>query len=356
MVIGRCNSARRLSLVNGFLRKRRANARGGFWTTFALGFCSGAATLARVNAPLSLWIGFNAVVFALLMVDLGLLSRGEKAPSTRQLIFTTLVWIALAVAFGTWITLHVGSDQGLQFFTGYLIEYALSLDNIFLFVLIFTSFGVTPARQRRVLFWGVIGALVMRGLMILAGVELLESFSWIFYLFGAYIVYAGVNLFLPKKEKSIEERKVVRLARRILPLSDNNDSPNFTVRENGTLRFTLLFLVLVVVEATDLLFALDSIPAIFGVTTDPFLVYTSNACAILGLRSLYFLLARAVKSLRFLPIGLGAVLVFIGGKMLVKDEWAIPTGLSLMVVGGILAVAVVASLLAGPKNAHAHSG
>jgi len=308
-----------------------------------------------VNAPLSLWIGFNVAVLVLLMVDLGLFSRGEKAPSTRQLICTTLAWIGLAVGFGAWITLHAGSDQGLQFFTGYLIEYALSLDNIFLFVLIFTSFGVTPARQRRVLFWGVVGALVMRGLMILAGVELLESFSWIFYLFGAYIVYAGVNLFLPKKEKDIEDRKVVKFARRVLPLSENADAPTFTVRENGRLRFTLLFLVLVVVEVTDLVFALDSIPAIFGVTTDPFLVYTSNACAILGLRSLYFLLARAVKSLRFLPLGLGAVLVFIGGKMLLKDAVEIPTGLSLVVVGGILGVAVVVSLLAGPKEkAHAH--
>jgi tellurite resistance protein TerC len=310
-----------------------------------------------VDAPLSFWIGFNALVLALLAADLGLFQRGDRPPSTRRLVLTTLVWIAVALAVGAGVGLRAGADKSLEFFTGYLIEYALSLDNIFLFVLIFTSFGITAARQKRVLFWGVLGALVMRGLMIFAGVALLKRFAWVFYLFGAYIVYAGVNLFVPKKHRDIEDRRVVRFARRVLPLSEQADSPRFTVRENGRLRFTLLFLVLIVVEVTDLVFALDSIPAIFGVTTDPFIVYTSNACAILGLRSLYFLLARAVKSLVFLPAGLGVVLVFIGVKMLLKEIVPIPTGLSLVVVGGILVVAVVASLVAGPrKESHAHPG
>jgi len=310
-----------------------------------------------VAAPLSLWLAFNTAIVALLAVDLGLFSGGDRAPSTRQLVLTTLAWIVLAVLFGGWIGLRAGGAKSLEFFTGYVIEYALSLDNIFLFVLIFTSFAITPARQRRVLFWGVLGALVLRGLMILAGVALLARFAWIFYVFGAYIVYAGVNLFVPRKHTPVENQWLVRQARRFLPLGGPADSPRFVVREEGRLRFTLLFLVLIVVEVTDLVFALDSIPAIFGVTTDPFIVYTSNACAILGLRSLYFLLARAVKSLVYLQPGLGAVLVFIGVKMLLKTLVPISTGLSLLVVSGILAVAIAASWIAGPrKQSHAHSG
>ncbi len=308
-------------------------------------------------APLSLWIGFNAVIVALLAIDLGLFSRGDRPPSIRRLVLTTVGWIVLAVLFGGWIWLRAGNAKGLEFFTGYVIEYALSLDNIFLFVLIFTAFGITPARQRRVLFWGVLGALVMRGLLILAGVALLEHFAWVFYVFGAYIVYAGVNLFIPKKHEAVEDRRVVKLARRVLPLGGDADSPRFVVRDDGRLRFTLLFLVLIVVEVTDLVFALDSIPAIFGVTTDPFIVYSSNACAILGLRSLYFLLARAVKSLAYLQPGLGAVLVFIGVKMLLRTLVPISTGLSLAIVGGILGVAIAASVIAGPKKeSHAHPG
>ena len=309
-----------------------------------------------MSESLPLWIGFNAALLVLLALDLGLFSRGDRPPTVGRLVFTTVAWIAVAVAFGGWIGWRAGGGKCLEFFTGYLIEYALSLDNIFLFVLIFTSFGLTPARQRRVLFWGVLGALVLRGLMILAGVSLLQRFEWIFYLFGAYIVYAGINLFRPRPHQDVEQSRVVRIARRILPLAGEAASPHFIVREKGRLRFTLLFLILLVVEATDLVFALDSIPAIFGVTTDPFIVYTSNACAILGLRSLYFLLARAVTSLVYLQPGLGAVLVFIGAKMLLRAVVPISTGLSLLVVGGILLVALTASLLARPgKPPHAHS-
>ena len=314
------------------------------------------ARLARVDAPLSFWIGFNALILALLAVDLSLGRRDNRPPGTGRLLVATLAWIGVAIGFGIWVGQRAGTDKSLEFFTGYVIEYALSLDNILLFVLIFTSFGVAPDRQRRVLFWGVIGALVMRGLMILAGVALIERFEWIFYVFGAYIVYAGANLFVPKKHRDVEERRVVRLARRFLPIAADADSSKFTVRENGQLRFTLLFLVLIVIELTDLVFALDSIPAIFGVTTDPFIVYTSNACAILGLRSLYFLLARAVKSLVYLQAGLGVVLVFIGVKMLLRSFVPITTGESLIVVGSILAVAIIASLLkARSKGTHAHS-
>lgn len=310
-----------------------------------------------MNAPLSIWIGFNVLILAMLAADLSLFRNAGRTVKTGRLILTTLVWIGVAVAVGLWIGHRAGTDTSLAFFTGYLIEYALSLDNILLFVLIFSSFGIAPEQQRRVLFWGVIGALVMRGLMILAGVELIERFSWIFYVFGAYIVYAGASLLFPRKHRDVEDQFVVRLARRWLPLSAETNATRFVVRENGRRLFTLLFLVLIVIEMTDLIFALDSIPAIFGVTTDPFIVYSSNACAILGLRSLYFLLARAVRSMAYLQIGLAVVLVFIGAKMLLKDVLPISTGQSLLVVGGVLGVAIVASLLrpSNQKGPHAHS-
>ena len=228
-----------------------------------------------------------------------------------------------------------------------MIEYSLSVDNIFIFVLIFATFQVAASQQHRLLFWGVIGALVMRGVMILAGTALLHAFEWVIYIFGAYILYAGFRMLLHREKDNVdvEQQLIVRLARRFLPLSAGDHGGRFVVREEGRWKFTLLFLVLVVLELTDLVFALDSIPAIFGVTTDPFIVYTSNVCAILGLRSLYFLLAGAVKSLAYLHIGLACVLIFIGGKMVAGDIFPISTDVSLMVVGGILGLSIVASLL-----------
>jgi tellurite resistance protein TerC len=238
-----------------------------------------------------------------------------------------------------------GNAKGFEFLTGYLIEYSLSVDNIFIFVLVFGSFQVPAAQQHRLLFWGVLGALVMRGLMILAGTALLTRFEWLIYVFGAYILYAGLNMLFHKPEADIEKMKVVQLARRYLPLSTAPHGGRFFVRDGGRLKFTMLFLTLVVIELTDLIFALDSIPAIFGVTRDPFIVYTSNVCAILGLRSLYFLLANAIASLVYLRIGLAFVLMFIGGKMVLGSVYHLPTEISLGVIGTILAVSIVASLL-----------
>ena len=298
-----------------------------------------------METPLSFWIGFNVIVLALLAFDLCVLHREKRAISVKESLLTTLGWIALAIGFGIWVTHQGGATAGLQFFTGYLIEYALSMDNIFIFVLVFASFKVAPERQHRLLFWGVLGALVMRGLMIGAGAALLHYFEWVIYLFGAYILYAGVAMLTHKKEVEVEKQMVVRLARQFLPLSSGDGGDHFIVRENGKLKFTLLFLVLVVVEMTDLIFALDSIPAIFGVTRDPFIVYTSNVCAILGLRSLYFLLAGAVKSLVYLHVGLASVLIFIGGKMVIEGFYPLSIETSLIVVGGILGTAVVASLM-----------
>ena len=309
-------------------------------------------------APLSSWIGFNLLVLVLLAADLALFGRSQTAPRTGRLVLATLAWIGVAAGVGLWIGAHGGGQKSLDFFTGYVIEYALSLDNVLLFVLIFSAFGLTAARQRRVLYWGVVGALVMRGAMILAGVALIGRFSWIFYLFGAYIVYAGGSFFFPKKEQPVENLRAVRIARRVLPLNETDTSVRFVVREAGRLRFTLLFLVLIVVETTDLVFAFDSIPAIFGVTTDPFIVYTSNACAVLGLRSLYFLLAHAVKNLVYLQPGLGVVLVFIGAKMLLRTLVPVTTAQSLFVVGAIFGITIAASLIhaSRQKGGHAHPG
>jgi len=307
-----------------------------------------------MHTSLAFWVGFNAAVLVLLALDLTVLHRKQRAISIRESLITTLVWIALAIGFGLWILRREGTGRGLEFFTGYVIEYALSLDNIFIFVLIFTSFKIAADQQHRLLFWGVLGALVMRGAMIGAGVALLNAFAWVIYLFGAYILYAGFQMLFHQAaaEVKIEEKLVVRFARRFLPLASGEHGGRFVVRQKGRLKFTLLFLVLVAVELTDLVFALDSIPAIFGVTRDPFIVYTSNVCAILGLRSLYFLLAGAVKSLAYLHTGLACVLIFIGAKMVGERFVPISTGLSLLIVGGILAVAVAASLLKPKLQGH----
>ncbi|HUB68695.1 MAG TPA: TerC/Alx family metal homeostasis membrane protein [Candidatus Methylacidiphilales bacterium] len=303
-----------------------------------------------METPFSFWLGFNLAVIALLLADLAFLGQKPKAPSFLQSLLTTLVWVALAAGFGCWIVHESGWKRGTEFFTGYVIEYSLSVDNLFLFVLIFTDFRVPPGQQRRLLFWGVIGALVMRGLLIMAGAALLRKFEWVFYLFGAYILFAGARMLAQKGETEAGKLRVVCIARRILPISDGECDGRFFTREGGRFKFTLLFLVLVVVEITDLIFALDSIPAVFGVTRDPFIVYTSNVCAVLGLRSLYFLLARAVRHLVWLRAGLGCILIFIGAKMIGEEIVPVSTEVSLCVIAAILAVSIIASLVKTAKR------
>ena len=298
-----------------------------------------------METPFSFWFWFNIAIAVLLLLDLTVLNRRKRGPSMTESLVTTAVWVVLAVGFGFLLAWHQGWTKGSEFFTGYVIEYSLSMDNLFLFVLIFGNFQVAPDQQRRLLFWGVIGALLMRGIMIGLGTALLQRFDWVIYLFGAYILYAGIEMLFHRTSPAVEEMQIVKVARRILPVNSGEHGGRFMVRENGRLKFTLLFLVLLVVEITDLVFALDSIPAIFGITRDPFIVYTSNVCAVLGLRSLYFVLAGAVKSLVYLHIGLACVLVFIGGKMVGEHFIPISTNVSLCVVGGILAIAVAASLL-----------
>lgn len=299
-----------------------------------------------------LWIGFNVLVVGLLVLDLSVFQRKSHAVALKEAVIWSLVWIGLALLFNASIYLFSGPDRALQFLTGYLIEKSLSVDNIFIFVLIFTSLSVPAAYQHRVLFWGVLGALVMRGLLIFAGAALLETFHWIFYIFGAFLLITGVRMAVQKEKKIQPEKNLaLRLVRRLVPVTETYERERFFVRRAGKLMVTPLFLTLVVVEATDLVFAVDSIPAIFAVTRDPFIVYTSNVFAILGLRSLYFVFAGVVEKFYYLKIALAVILVFVGLKMLVADLLHLPAWLSLLVIVVVLAVALLASLLRARKEA-----
>ena len=305
-----------------------------------------------------LWAGFNLFVLAMLAIDLGVFHRKAHEVSLREAAAWSAVWVALALAFAGGVHHFMGAQAGLEFLTGYLIEKALSVDNIFVFVLVFSYFGVPARHQHRVLFWGILGALVMRAAMIFAGAALIREFHWVIYVFGAFLVVTGIRMAL-QTERDIEPEAnpVIRLLRRVMPVTGDYHGQRFFVRQEigGRMRrvATPLFVVLVLVETTDLIFAVDSIPAIFAVTTDPFLVYTSNVFAILGLRAMYFLLAGVIHRFHYLKLGLSAVLVFVGAKMLLADVYKVPTGLSLGVVALLLAISVAASVLF-PKAAEAH--
>lgn len=298
------------------------------------------------------WILFNAGVLTVLAVDLLGFNRKAHAPATKEAAVWTAVWVALSLGFGALVWQAQGPDKALEFLTGYLIEYSLSLDNLFVFVLIFSALAVPAAYQRRVLFWGILSALLLRGAMIGLGVQLVERFHGVLYLFGAFLLFTGLKMFFSAKEtRDVGQNPVLRFARRLWPVADEYHGARFLVRLGGRRWLTPLALALLLVEATDVAFALDSIPAIFGITQDPFIVYTSNACAILGLRSLYFLLAGSVRKFVYLKPGLALVLAFIGTKMLLADVVHPPTAISLGVVGMILAGAVSLSLWANRRRA-----
>lgn len=308
----------------------------------------------------SLWglVGFNVVVLAILALDLGVLHRRSAKVSLKEAASWSAVWVALSLSFAFAVYRTMGNQAGLEFLTGYLIEYALSVDNIFVFVLIFSSFKVPEEYQHRVLFWGIIGALVLRGVMIVAGSVLVARFSWTLYIFGAFLVFTGIKMAVQKDELPYnpEHDPILRFARRILPVTTEYRGDKFFVEEpdaTGTMRRTAtpLFIVLLIVESTDIIFATDSIPAVFAVTRDPFIVYTSNVCAILGLRALYFLLGGVVDKFVYLKLGLSLILIFIGVKMLVEPFIHIPILGSLGVVGAVLAASVVASLR-WPRTGH----
>ena len=297
------------------------------------------------------WIGFNVVVLAILALDLGVLHKRSEKVTLKEAATWSAIWVALSLCFAFAVYRTMGEESGLEFLTGYLIEYALSVDNIFVFVLIFSYFSVPEKYQHRVLFWGIIGALVLRGVMIVAGSALVTRFAWTLYVFGAFLVVTGIRMALQKDETAYnpERDPVLRLARRLLPVTSDYRGDSFFVREpdsTGKLRIaaTPLFIVLLIVDTTDVVFATDSIPAIFAVTRDPFIVYTSNICAVLGLRALYFLLASVVDKFVYLKLGLSVVLIFIGAKMLVEPFFHIPIVGSLGVVGAVLGASILVSL------------
>jgi tellurite resistance protein TerC len=301
-----------------------------------------------------LYGGFTAGVLALLALDLGVFHRKSHTVSLKEALTWSAVWIGLAIAFNAGVWAWKGPEKGLEFLTGYLIEKALSVDNIFVFLVIFSYFKVPAAYQHKVLFWGILGALIMRAIMIAAGAALIQRFHAIIYVFGGFLILTGIKLALQKEGGFEPDRNpIVRLFKRLMPVTPDYREDRFMVVEGGRRWATPLLLVLVVVEATDLVFAVDSIPAIFAVTPDPFIVYTSNIFAILGLRALYFALAGVMGLFHYLKMGLAVILVFVGVKMLVMDVYKIPVGISLGIVGGILAASVAASLLWPPKKREA---
>ncbi len=303
------------------------------------------------------WIAFTIFVLAMLALDLGVFHRNTHAVSIKEAAIWSVVWISLSLIFNVIIYYWLGSQLALEYLTGYVIEKSLSVDNIFVFVLIFAYFKVPAAYQHRVLFWGVLGALVMRAILILVGGALLERYHWIIYIFGAFLVFTGIKMAIQKEiEIHPDDNPLVKLMRRIFPVTPDYEGQNFFVRNGGKLFATPLLIVLVLVESTDLIFAVDSIPAIFAVTQDTFIVYTSNVFAILGLRSLYFVLAGVIDKFYYLKLGLSVVLTFVGVKMLlVAAGIKIPVYISLLVILGVLVVAVIASLLRAKRLAGVQS-
>ena len=314
------------------------------------------ATLANIVVPAWVWVAFLGGVLSVLALDLGVFNRKAHVISAKEAAIWTVVWVSLGLAFAGIIFAWQGPQKGFEWLTGYVVEYSLAVDNIFVFVLVFGYFKVPPQYRHRVLFWGILGALVMRGAMIFLGAALIKEFHWILLVFGAFLLFTGFKMLLEKDNKEhvdLEMNPAIKLAKRFFKVSPNYDGQKFFTVENGIRVATPLFLVLVFIEFTDLVFAVDSIPAIFAITTDPFIVFTSNIMAILGLRSLYFLLADIVDRFIYLKKGLAIILAFVGVKMLLPDVsmWLtgvsvkIPTYISLAVILSILAISVIASLI-----------
>ncbi len=304
-----------------------------------------------------LWVGFNVFVLLMLALDLGVFHRKAHIVSFREAIGWTIAWVTLAMLFNLGVWHFAGAQKALEFTTGYVIEYSLSVDNIFVFAMLFSYFAVPPMYQHRVLFWGILGALILRAIMIVAGTVLITKFAWVIYIFGAFLIITGIKMIVKREEEIHPERNpVVRWFKKLMPVTSDYRGDKFFVRENGIRMATPLFVVLLLVEISDVIFAVDSIPAIFAVTKDPFIVYTSNVFAILGLRSLYFALAGVLDKFHYLKIGLGVVLTFVGVKMLLgHTAYKIDTLVSLGVIITVLALSIIVSLLR-PKKAELHLG
>jgi tellurite resistance protein TerC len=293
-----------------------------------------------------MWIGFNVFVLAMLALDLGVFHRKAHEVNVKEALWWSAVWIALALAFNAGIYFFRGEEDALEFLTGYLLEKALSVDNIFVFIMIFAYFKVPARYQHKVLFWGILGALVMRALFIAGGVTLIQKFHWVIYVFGGFLILTGIRMALHQDtEIRPEKNPVLKLFRRFMPVAERHKGDSFFIKQNGRRFATPLFIVLLMIETTDVIFAVDSIPAILAITTDPFIVYTSNVFAILGLRALYFALAGVMQMFHYLAYGLAAILVFVGAKMMLADFYKLPISVALGVVAGILTIAIVASLV-----------
>jgi tellurite resistance protein TerC len=293
------------------------------------------------------WAGFLAFITVMLALDLGVFNRKSHVVTLKEALAWCAVWFGLAMAFNLLVSQKMGSQAGLEFFTGYIVELCLSVDNVFVFIVIFQYFRVEPRFQHRVLFWGIVGAVLMRAVFIFAGISLINAFHWIIYVFGAFLVYTGIKLAMPKKDDGFEPEKnpAVRLARRVFPVTPHFEGGRFFVRKDGRLFATPMFLVLVIVETTDVMFAIDSIPAVIAITRNEFIVFTSNIFAILGLRSLYFAVSGVMQLFRYLNIGLAVILVFVGFKMLVSSYVSVPIHLSLGIIGAVLAASILASVM-----------
>jgi tellurite resistance protein TerC len=310
--------------------------------------------LAAVSTSIWFWIAFHIGVFAALAVDLVTFKHRNRELSMHAAARRTALWVLVSLGFNALVWRLKGPQHGLDFLTGYLLEYSMSMDNVFVFVLIFAHFGVPPRAQHRVLVWGILGALIMRGVMILCGIALVERFHFVLYLFGLFLLLTALRmLFRKHPPRDFAEGWVIRMCRRIFPITPEFHGENFKMRIDGRWMLTPLALTMIVIEVTDLIFAVDSIPAIFAITRDPFIVYTSNICAILGLRSLYFLLAGLMERFIYLRTGLAFVLGFVGIKMILADYFHLPTAISLVVIVVILAITITASMLVTRNRAAA---
>lgn len=302
-----------------------------------------------MTEPLWAWFAFIAFVLVMLAIDLGVFQRKAHIVKPREAAIWTATWVTLSLLLGVVFYFWLGSEKAVQYITGYVLEWSLSVDNIFVFVLVFTYFKVPFKYQQRVLLWGILGALVMRGIMIVVGAALIDQFAWILYIFGAFLLFTGLRMLFSKDgdDQDLDKNPAIRLVKRFLPITTEYDGQKFFTIQDGVRMATPLFLAVVVIEFTDLLFAVDSIPAIFAITTDPFIVFTASIMAVLGLRSMYFLLAHVVHRFVYLKTGLAFILVYIGVKMLLLDLVHIPALVSLAVIIGILGISVVASLVWG---------
>ena len=301
-----------------------------------------------------MWVGFAVIMLVVFALDLGVFNRKSHEIKFREALTWTLVWVSLALSFNAWIYFEMGPTKAMEFFTGYLIEQSLSVDNLFVFIMIFSYFHITKVHQPKILKWGIIGALVLRAIFILAGIGLIERFHWMIYVFGGILVVTGFKMAFGGEEQiEPEKNPMVRLVRKLVPITKRVCDDPFFFKKGGVRAATPLFLALVMVESSDLIFAVDSIPAVLAVSRDPFIVYTSNVFAIMGLRSLYYLLANVMEMFVYLKLGVSVILAYVGVKMLLVDIYHIPIIFSLGTIVGVLAISIITSVTIGNRRARA---